>query len=114
MKKETRIALEASIKHWEENVAATDISEVSVDESDCALCHRFQGIEDCYTDEDGEIERCPVYVRTDFADCEKTPYMNAYWKYRSVEARTAELADFTHHAKLELAFLKSLRPEKEI
>lgn len=72
MDKRTSDALEQSIAHWEENVAAETLDEISLDGKDCALCQMFfDGVEvDSCSD-------CPVQIRTGSSYCAWTPYISA-------------------------------------
>ena len=104
MDKRTSDALEGSIKHWEENVAADTPYDASTYADSCALCGAFQGY-------DFDCEGCPVSARANIGMCSETPYVDAdaalkFWKLSPNESckqawRTA--------AQAELDFLISLR-----
>ena len=101
MDKETEAALRASIKHWEENVAAERAEDVSTDAADCALCREFPG-----------CSGCPVAAAVGVDGCQKTPYDLASialddWHAEQPGAGAA----FKQAATEELDFLKSLLPE---
>lgn len=95
MLKGTEKALRASIKHWIDDGP----KGVDMDEDNCPLCYRFNGAVNCvrWGKEGGEIERCPVYLKTDCLGCAKSPF-NSRPNARQVKA--------------EIKFLKSLLPEK--
>ena len=99
-----REALEASIKHWQENVAAVTPDDASTNGEDCALCDLFFEY-DCIG--------CPVRERTGEEDCLDSPYHlanNAYgeWYFHNDEDSKAA---WRKAAQAELDFLISLRPE---
>lgn len=102
----TEEALRASIKHWEENVAADCIDAVSVMSDNCALCQMF-------CDRYGSCEGCPVADRTEEDSCQGSPWGAAYdalhkWKYGKGSHK-----GFRKAAQAELDFLKSLLPTDE-
>lgn len=103
MDRRTLTALKASIKHWEENVAATSPEDASVRASDCALCMRFY-------EQHGVCDGCPVMEKTGKELCKKTPFtrtINALdaWRWGATGAK------FRAAAQAELDFLRSLLPE---
>lgn len=103
MNRETAIALEKSIKHWEENVAAEKTREVRLGIAACALCGLYNKINTC----DG----CPVKKKTGLDGCEGTPYSwvcSTFSVWDNSKKETDRLL-FTHAATAELNFLKSLR-----
>lgn len=98
-------ALEDSIRHWEENVAAVHPFQVNIGMHSCALCTKFwKTIYD-------RCEGCPVYEVSGQRACANTPYeaaVNAYieWRYTpTVESHP----QFRYAATIELNFLRSLR-----
>jgi hypothetical protein len=105
-----RAALDASIKHWEENVAAETSDQASIPYRHCALCTKFDSDEET---EATRCTRCPVYRRTKRQLCEGTPYKAAWdaleaWCFagdKNAAARSAWMAA----AQAELDFLISLR-----
>lgn len=119
MDKRTSDALEASIKHWQENVAAEKPSDVSLKGSDCALCRMFfnsERVDSC--------SGCPVRIRTGRSSCGSTPYESACYARdewaESINSDwgngvriTKEIDDarevWRTAARAELDFLKSLR-----
>lgn len=109
MDDETRAALEASIRHWEENLAAETPDGVSIGPDNCALC-------DMFLYDDVSCGKCPVAQRTGFGGCNYSPYENAEdaledWdEYPNDEEYRAT---WRKAAQAELDFLKSLRPEGE-
>lgn len=91
MNKLTLLALQKSIKHWEE-----DFNE-DMNDSKCALCKRFPGISftPCVTR--SGVERCPVLKETGPPDCQGTPWV---------------LNPTLEQRKAELVFLRSLLPKE--
>jgi hypothetical protein len=102
----TSEALECSIRHWEENAAATFPKFASVTEDDCALCRNFIA-KGC--------RGCPVFRKTGERFCVGTPYMSAVRHLRKWRDGDATAGKFFHNeAQAELDFLRSLRaPEQE-
>lgn len=103
-------ALDASILHWEQNLAAEKSDDVRVDMKDCALCDMFvesRGPDDA-------CSGCPVRDRTGEDMCEETPYVAAYFAWRrwwNVSSEDHALrAVFRSRAQEEIDFLRSLRP----
>jgi hypothetical protein len=110
MDKRTAGALEASIRHWEENVAAETPHDAGVWSDSCALCSEFLKEND-----DSYIVRCfgcPVYQRTGHHECSRSPYGAARnaWEHWVSESEVPEARDdFRRRAQAELDFLVSLR-----
>jgi len=98
-------ALKASIKHWEENVAAETVNDASVKWRDCALCRLFY--------ENSVCSGCPVFARTGSTACEQTPYNEAKVEYDEWEWHedTKYRTAFRKAARAELKFLRSLLPK---
>ena len=100
-------ALEASIKHWEENLAAELPIRVKIYSPDCALCTLYLG-DNC--------EGCPVFERTGKKECADTPWSEAakalqrWCIYKSMSGHPR--AEFRKAAQAEVNFLKSLRKEQ--
>ena len=103
MTREALEALEASIKHWEENVAAKTVHDVLIGARSCALCVRFisQG---CIG--------CPVFKTTGEVACRETPYDAAHGALERWRIRQTAQAErkFRQAAQAELDFLRSLLP----
>lgn len=102
MDEKTREALEASIKHWEENVAAVTADDVRLGPDYCALCQLFHE-DDCIG--------CPISLKTRDDFCGGTPYnkvSNLLYDWRDEDCSRD---DFRAAAQAELDFLISLRPE---
>lgn len=112
MNKETLKALKASIRHWEEIVAAKSIDEVKIGPSSCALCGLFNN---SLTNSVGRCFGCPVMAVTGGQFCGGSPYEEVedlfYAQFDT--ASDALLTAFSEAAKRELEFLKSLLPEDE-
>ena len=104
MDAKTKEALLASIKHWEENLAAESPEQASVDGENCALCQTFTN-----------CRSCPVFFSTGLPQCENTPYYLARvalqrWKFAQMPAQKKV---WEEAAQAEIDFLKSLLPEGE-
>lgn len=101
-------ALEASILHWQENVAAEWPEDVRMGQASCALCSLF--FDQC-------CEGCPVMRRTGYSNsrCSGTPYIGAsYALFVWRETRSdAARDDFRKRAQVEVDFLISLRESGE-
>ena len=97
-------ALEASIKHWEENVRRAKFGLLNlrhISQSDCALCK-------LYNQPDNEHRcstACPVKRRSGRDFCLGTPYR---YVRRALVFNEVSVA-VANAAKEELKFLKSLR-----
>lgn len=108
MDRKTYDALQASIRHWEENLVAEEPHAVAVKGDACALCRLFvigRGWNDC--------KGCPVRDAIGRGHCEGTPWARAaeavqYWRYYP-SARGAR-AEFRRAAQRELDFLRALVP----
>lgn len=109
MNKKTLRALKKSIKHWEENVAAENVTQASITAQSCALCDEFIRY---------ECEGCPISAKVKYDLCRNTPYQDAKhaWFCWSDDQHTGNenneklCAQFRMHAEKELKFLKSLLP----
>lgn len=98
-------ALELSILHWQENVAAETPDGASTNASKCALCREFAG--------DG-CRNCPVMARTGRDGCFGTPYYEAYDALRNWrDGINARREQWRIAAQAELDFLISLRDPTE-
>lgn len=103
MSPKTLKALKASIKHWEENVAAETPQGAGVRGDKCALCQKFAS---------NYCSGCPVFKKTLKRGCDGTPYFRAYdayyaWKKAQDDDHKAE---WCKAAQAEVVFLKSLLP----
>lgn len=108
-------ALDASIEHWEKNVAALTPDQASIEATDCALCNEFNSGPD-YSGCPG----CPVKAATRWPICKGTPYseaVNALHNWRltedaffAKEIYAKAEAGWREAAQAELDFLKALRP----
>lgn len=103
MDKRTANALKKSIKHWEENVAATSPKEVTLGLAHCALCHAFW-VRTC--------KGCPIAEHTGHIGCADTPYEKAEKAFEALATNVYPKAfdAFTRAAQEELDFLRSLLP----
>ncbi len=113
MDEKTAVALEASIKHWEENLAAETPEDVGIYAEDCALCGIYNptippGFPIC--------EGCPVSEYSGMMGCVKTPYDNAkdafdrwLWHYHRTGKHGPYRRAFRKFAKQEIKFLKDRR-----
>ena len=100
-------ALEASIVHWQENVAAETPEAASTDGADCALCVKFLDDDDCNN-------HCPVKAKTGKDRCYGSPYYDAryafeIWRFYPTPENAAL---WRTAAQAELDFLISLREPK--
>lgn len=117
MQEEVRAALEASIKHWEENVAAKTKDEAKVFGDACPLCKLFNYgpsapancIESCGHPSYG---MCPVFARTGCDECEGSPWETAMQAWRSWNPQDPDFLTYWKEvAQAELDFLRSLRED---
>lgn len=106
MNQETLAALDASIKHWEENARADDFEAAKIGSVHCALCRMF-----CRRLEIVNCHGCPVMDATGEYSCAGTPY------YRTADAYTEWCDDkpgaearFHAAAGDMTSFLKAIRP----
>lgn len=107
MDKLTSDALEASIKHWEENVAAKAPEDAKIFSDSCALCAIYNNIAI-----DKGCIGCPVEAVTRRPECGGSPWGRAFrakivW-YHSQRSEAAK-SDWRIAAQAELDFLISLR-----
>lgn len=112
MDKRTADALEASVTHWQENVAAEDPSDVKVFSNSCALCAIFNNKPDD-NDRDDACIGCPVMHATGWPDCAGSPWGRAFraltnWQRNDPGSEVAKAA-WREAAQAELTFLRSLR-----
>ena len=105
----TKETLEASIKHWQENVAAETPGDASVSDGDCALCNAYQ-----------QCAECPVKKYTMAPYCTGTPYYDAAyalseWSCAVLKGCNGqrEREAWRKAAQAELDFLISLRGQYE-
>lgn len=98
-------ALEASILHWQKNVAAERPEDVRMGPASCALCSLF--FDQC-------CKGCPVVQYTDYYGCENTPYEQADEAFDLwyVTYSNADRDVFRKYAQAEVDFLISLRRTK--
>lgn len=104
--KRTAEALEASIRHWEENVAAEIPQQAGTSADDCALCDEFHPEN---SDEKGCCEGCPVFKRTGQKWCAGTPFHEAHHALNSWLRKGGSPKVWKRAAQKELDFLVSLR-----
>lgn len=106
----TRIeALRASVKHWEENVAAKTPEEATPYASACALCNTFWQ----------RCQGCPVAEAVGDTNCRKTPYAKAAiahesWKNASKFAAWLRCLVWRFYAQREVAFLRRVLKNEEV
>ena len=114
MDAKTETALRASIKHWQENVAAKKPSEASAHGSSCALCIKFNSGAVC--------AGCPV-ADAGYPGCDGSPWERAWdgleiWRAavnmelqgRGNAKTAAAPENWRKAAQRELDFLRSLLP----
>lgn len=107
MDKRTREALEASIKHWQDNVAAETHLDADTGWRSCDLCLLFYN-SDC--------EGCPVHRKTGKDACKGSPYgkaSDALYRWELGPDIAERKSAFRAAAQKELDFLISLRPVEE-
>lgn len=100
-------ALEKSIQHWEDNVAAKTPNEASTGWINCALCKEFLHQANCCLG-------CPVRQKTGLSGCKGSPYHEfnleeAFAIWMSFPNDTGLRTIWRKRARAELKFLKSLR-----
>lgn len=105
MDNETLIALKASIKHWEKNVAAKRRIDASTVAKACALCCMFEI-------SDGSCAGCPVRNVSGQGGCNGTPFWDASDAYDAWSRGLGTRDEWRKAAQAELDFLKSLLPVK--
>lgn len=105
MDKRTAKALEASIAHWERNVAAETPDGAGVSGADCALCAEFRN------KSENQCGGCPVRDKTGLICCLDTPYASAVSRFVSWIDDPSLRSAWRAAAQRELDFLKSLRAE---
>ena len=115
MHPDVREALEDSIKHWEENVAAQFPSQAHVWADHCALCNLFNDRiwrtgeeEDCVHETYGP---CPVYARTGEDQCGGSPWEKAQLSQGKWNIGVIPKEQWQEAAQAELDFLRSLRED---
>lgn len=102
---EEAAALEASIQHWTDNIAAETPEGVKIGPEHCALCNLFWQ-ENCLG--------CPVMARTGRSGCRDTPYgdaKNAYDDWTGNPNDPEARAEWITAATAERDFLVSLRKD---
>lgn len=103
MSKRTLSALKASIRHWEENAAASTPQGVHIYGDRCPLCALYAIHGSCSA-------TCPVKGATGKNNCEGSPWevaRDAFWKRKDGGKRIT----FRAAAQAEVDFLKSLLPK---
>lgn len=99
-------ALETTIKHWEKNVKAPTIHELSIGPKACDCCKKWNPYSTNYlTINESKCNGCPIYDFTGISFCEGTPYMDIYDELDRVNFKR-----YTRNARAfaekEVAFLK--------
>lgn len=104
--KTTRQALDASIEKWETLVKLFELGvSLPIDEGgadSCGLCTLY------FSYENGDCKKCPIFKKTGFVECRKTPYR----EYADEKHDHCRPAILLKHAKRELTFLQSLKSKK--
>ncbi len=77
MNPETAAALEDSIEHWEENVAAETPDKAHTRGSSCALCEMF-AVRRFARKKGPPCVGCPVMQKTGLPGCRDTPWSAAH------------------------------------
>lgn len=119
MDDDTLAALKASIRHWQENVAAEDVYAVKLGPRYCALCTMFRLRDEFVL----TCKGCPVSERTREVGCDGSPYDKAESRYSlwrgavDTDAPSRDIAcakaAWRRAAQAELDFLIGLLPEGE-
>jgi hypothetical protein len=99
----TLTALQASIKHWEDNVAAEAVDDASTRPGSCALCREF------YYDGNACFG-CPVADKVRSRHCTNTPYIGASAAWHDWRRGVGSRRQWREFAQAELDFLRSLLP----
>jgi len=107
MDAETLKALDASIEHWGEIVAADKPSDVEIGADACALCDKFNVWE---WSDPRACRGCPVFSVTGRESCRDTPFGDALTTFLLWERGDGSKLAFINAAQAELSFLKALRP----
>lgn len=105
----TLTALNKSIEHWTRHATRSAANGEGVRSEDCSLCEHFYSYKSlkCYG--------CPVMERTGMHCCVCSPWQNAIMRFRrDIQWMSPRLqsGEFVESANAELAFLKSLLPER--
>lgn len=100
MTQEMREALLASIKHWEENLAA-GVHGANIWGESCPLCNMTRSAPEGGVD----CDKCPIAQDTGERDCEGTPWYTVLGAFLDKDETM-----FTSAAQREIAFLRSLLP----
>ena len=103
MEKETKVALQESIEHWERLRDGTQRRGETTGVLDCALCQRFYP--SCQRRNE---ELCPVYMSTGWSLCRKSPYKKATVAFHN----NFKKAERYNLINAEVQFLKSLLPKE--
>ena len=108
MNKETRKALNKSIKHWKRMALFTDVERFRHEEPNarhCALCSLFRDFGGC--------AGCPVKEKTGEDFCNNTPYEYASGRYCYVDdaPTKSDWESWRKAAQAEIDFLKGVRDE---
>lgn len=121
-------ALEESIQHWKENLAAESPLQASTSSQECALCQIYLG------DYPTFCAGCPVSDHTGVRTCRNTPYDSADKSLTEWEDAAKALGDsswamsvasntqrfktardnFRTHAKAEIEFLEMLLAREKL
>lgn len=107
MDERTAEALEASIKHWEENRAVDSPEQASMESDDCSLCTLFLDI---------LCRGCPIMERTGCKSCSMTPYEIAAFalaKWEGDPNNPDRKQAWQKACDAEIAFLKSVRKDAQ-
>lgn len=102
MTPEGKEALLASIKHWEENLAAW-VHLAKIRGNSCPLSNMTETSPECGVD----CYKCPIPQETGRLACQGTP-----WKEVETAIRTNDETFFVIAAQREIAFLRSLLPRE--
>ena len=103
MNNEQRTALEASIKHWKDNLKAAKkgkIGAIHIGVSTCACC-------DLYFD--NNCKDCPIYEYTGMSTCGATPYEDVAEEHSDVlYKKSPDLTNLIDTIEDEIDFLEEV------
>lgn len=115
MSSEAITALEKSIEHWKENLAAESYREADTGADKCALCANYI---------DNMCSDCPIAEYTGERVCANTPYIKADkalkdWRYLVIQTQPRDVVKqakerFRAYAKAEVEFLEMLLLREKI
>lgn len=115
MRPETLTALQQSVTHWEDNLELTKKDlPIKYGAKDCSLCQLFPSFCTRIPNMVGSDylpaeELCPVFERTGYDSCDRSPYYNVLTTWEE----EYPLENLVIAIQTEIDFLKSLLPKGE-